>query len=131
MQKYTTTGGKFDFFKELQDFDLTHKDDILTCCISGLPIDEENGVTLECGHTFNYKSIYNDVVNTKKHSALEITKLNIDEIRCPYCRNVQKNLLPYKKNIILKKTNGVNHIDIKNIKGMSSVQPTMKLCISN
>ena len=124
MQKYTTTGGNFDFFKELQDFDITQKDDITTCCISGMPIDEETGVTLECGHTFNYTSIYNDVVHSKKNNTLEISKLAIDEVRCPYCRNVQKNLLPYKKNIIRKKTNGVNHIDVRK---MFNIEPTIKV----
>ena len=119
MQKYTTSGGSFDFFKELQDFDITQKDDITTCLISGIPFDEETGVILECGHTFNYKSIYNDVVNSKRINQLETTKLDIDEVRCPYCRNVQKNLLPYKKNVILKKTNGVNHIDVKKMIGIN------------
>ena len=58
---------------------------------------EENFVTLECSHKFNYKDIYNEVHKQKTqpwHS--EINKVKTTQLKCPYCRNIQTGLLPYR-----------------------------------
>ena len=76
-----------------------------TCLISNLPL-ECNHITLSCGHKFNYKSIYNEVKNQKKYSHLETQKLKNNQIKCPYCRNIQNGLLPHYENFA--KNNGIN-----------------------
>jgi hypothetical protein len=67
-----------------------------TCLITMCPL-IENYVTLECGHSFNYDALFKDIYNhKKKFLTLESTRLSPLEIRCPYCRNIQKKLLPIK-----------------------------------
>ena len=67
-------------------------------------------VTLPCNHKFNYEHIYNEIKNQKdKVNINEIVYLLKNEVKCPYCRNVHKFLLPfnseykYSKNIMEKK----------------------------
>ena len=63
------------------------------CLISGDPL-EARHVKLHCGHTFNYENIFNEVYRQKKvYQQYEKTVLYMREIKCPYCRNVQNELL--------------------------------------
>lgn len=63
------------------------------CLISGDPL-EPRHVKLNCGHTFNYENIFNEVYRQKKvYQQYEKTTLYMREIKCPYCRNVQDELL--------------------------------------
>ena len=63
------------------------------CLISGDPL-EPRHVKLHCGHTFNYENIFNEVYRQKKvYQQYEKTILHMREIKCPYCRNVQDELL--------------------------------------
>ena len=65
-------------------------------------------VKLECNHTFNYKPLLNEIINQKsKKNYTETTKLKYNQIKCPYCRNVQNKLLPYFNNY--PKYNGINY----------------------
>ena len=76
----------------------------------------ENYVVLECNHKFNYNAIFHDVLNhKKKFNTLERHSLKINEIRCPYCRNIQKKLLPHVEGF--PKVHGINYIDEENING--------------
>ena len=85
--------GNIDFYKELNDDCETVFLDNL-CLITNDKLDNEH-VELECGHKFNYDAIYNDVYNHKmKYNKMERYPLRSNEIRCPYCRNIQKKLLP-------------------------------------
>lgn len=73
-----------------------NKQHIETCLISGDKL-EDNFVKLECNHKFNYKDIYNEVHKQKTqpwHS--EINKVKTTQLKCPYCRNIQTGLLPYR-----------------------------------
>jgi hypothetical protein len=67
------------------------------CLISGENINDTS-ITLDCNHKFNYYYIYKDIVaqknNFKKNKYAKAIKIN--QIRCPYCRNVQNTILPYK-----------------------------------
>ncbi len=66
------------------------------CLISNDKL-EDNHITLECNHKFNYKHIYNEVHKQKTqpwHS--EINKVKNFQIKCPYCRNIQSGILPYR-----------------------------------
>ena len=68
------------------------------CLISNSPLEEQH-VKLCCGHKFNYASIFNEIVNQKKkYNHLETQRLSTNEIKCPYCRTVQKGLLPSRLN---------------------------------
>ena len=95
-------------FNELVD-DLLKNNDIVEddiCLISNLPL-KDNSVTLECGHKFNYNCIYSEVKKQKlSFNHLETQNLAFYQIKCPYCRNVQNKLLPYKN--FVPKTKNVN-----------------------
>lgn len=89
------------YFAEQLDIDTSDDEENQTfgintnkCLITLLPL-ENNYVTLECGHKFNYNAIFNDVYNHKKNfQHLESIRLKDNQIRCPYCRNIQQKLLP-------------------------------------
>ena len=66
-------------------------------------------VKLECGHKFNYDELLNEIINQRKKNNLEVQKLKVTQIKCPYCRNIQNNLIPYNENY--KKVKYVNWIE--------------------
>jgi len=85
------------------------------CLITQKPL-TENYVELECKHKFNYNAIFHDVLNhKKKFNTLERRTLKLTELRCPYCRNIQRTLLPHVEGF--PKVHGINHIDEENING--------------
>jgi hypothetical protein len=110
MKKYSIEGN-IDFYSELYkslDQDESVQDE---CLISNTPL-TENYVTLECNHKFNYVPLFKDLVNRKsKLAAMDVQNLKVNEIRCPYCRNKESNLLPYYENMGVDKVHGVNYID--------------------
>jgi hypothetical protein len=53
------------------------------------------------------------------------THLKSNEIRCPYCREKQNELLPYYEELKLPKIHGVNHLIIQKL---SSTQDYIKKC---
>ena len=66
---------------------------------------DENHIILDCNHKFNLLSLYNEVVKQKTVvNTFEITHLKINEIKCPYCREITNKLLPYQD------ISGINHI---------------------
>jgi hypothetical protein len=96
-----------DFYKELNmssDNNLNN-----TCLITNEPLGK-NKITLPCNHSFNYLPLYKEVCKQKnRHNSLEITKLKIYQIKCPYCRLIIDNLLPYIPNVQgVSKTKNVN-----------------------
>jgi hypothetical protein len=85
------------------------------CLISNLPL-LENYITLDCNHKFNYLPLYKDVLtHKKKFNMLELNSstLKYNQIRCPYCRNIQNKLLPFLNLDGVEEIHGVNYIDIK------------------
>jgi len=117
MAKYIIEGG-IDFYSELyksldEDNDQAQEQEQENqlCLITYSPL-IKNFVTLDCNHKFNYIPLYNDILNhKKKYNAMESRALKSVEIRCPYCRHVQNNLLPYYKDEHVKKVHGVNFFD--------------------
>ena len=118
-----------DFYKEL--YSSLYEEDIKTnndvdnngdlCLISNLPL-KDCFVKLNCGHKFNYEPLYKDIFNHKKRfNNLEQSKnkLGLQQIRCPYCRNIQNELLPFYEDLGLPKENGVNYYDPNNVNGIS------------
>jgi hypothetical protein len=97
-----------DFYKQLDEnsVDSFQEDNTKLCLITQQPL-EESHVVLNCGHCFNYDAIFKDVYNhKKKHYTLDSMRLRDYQIRCPYCRNVQNQLLPYYKGY--RRVHGVN-----------------------
>lgn len=118
MNKYNIEGG-IDFFNELyKSLDINENeektdDDNNLCLITNKPL-TDFFVKMVCGHKFNYIPLYNDIKNHKyKFNNMEgnSSRLSIDEIRCPYCRVKQQNVLPYHEELGLEKINGVNIIN--------------------
>jgi hypothetical protein len=104
--------GDVNFFDELKKLD-DNKDLNNSCLISGETL-TDYFVIMDCGHKFNYIPLFKDICNhKKKYNSMESTeqKLNLNEIRCPYCRNKQKGILPYYSELGIEKINGVNFIN--------------------
>lgn len=103
MPIYQTEDGDIDFLSELEKIDITQSNN--TCLISG---DEllDTHITLNCGHSFNYLPIYNEIIQNKiKNNKLH---LDVDQIQCPYCRQIQDELIPYNSLVKCSKKIGVN-----------------------
>jgi len=75
------------------------------CLISNEEL-EEKCIKLTCSHKFNYNAIFQEIKNQKKHSNLEVQKIKQNQIKCPYCRNVQNGLLPSREGY--GNINGIN-----------------------
>ena len=78
----------------------TNNDNIVddnNLCLITKEILHPNHIALSCGHKFNYFPLYKEVVNQKNKSnnGYEITKLDVHQIKCPYCRTITNKLLPY------------------------------------
>lgn len=112
-----------DFFAELQKSLLEDELDgepVLTCQITGLPL-TENHFKMNCGHMFNYDSLYTEICKQKfEFKTYTMDSLSTTDIRlfraqgfdyfikCPYCRRIQTVLLPYYENLPFPKKYGVN-----------------------
>jgi len=111
MPKYVIEGG-ISFYDELYkslDEPQTQDESVELCLITNSPL-KENFVTLGCNHKFNYDAIYNDIYcHKKKYNSMERCALKQKEIRCPYCRTIHKDLLPYVNGY--QKVHGVNFYD--------------------
>ena len=100
---YVIEGG-LNFMEELNKQISNKEEKKEVCLISGNELDEKH-ITLNCGHSFNYKFLYNEV-KYQKNTNLDPKKLSIKEIRCPYCRKAHPKLLPQIKGFA--KVSGVN-----------------------
>jgi hypothetical protein len=116
-----------DFFDELQksllDDDLDEGESVLTCQITGLPL-IENHFKMNCGHIFNYSSLYTEICKQKfDFKTYNVESLLVADLRmlrstgldyfikCPYCRRIQTVLLPFYENLAFPKKYGVNTTD--------------------
>jgi hypothetical protein len=81
-------------------------------------------VTLECKHTFNYDALYTEICKQKydfqSYTTDVLSKTDIQKIRdkkldyyikCPYCRHIQFDLLPFHDDLPFQKKYGVNTAD--------------------
>jgi hypothetical protein len=116
MTKYNIEGG-LDFYSELYggldipESDGQHEN---ICLITNKPLIDLH-VKMNCGHTFNYEPLYKDLVNHKmKFNNMEGSTgmLGKNEIRCPYCRAKQKEILPYYPQLGLIRVEGINTASI-------------------
>ena len=115
MTKYIVESN-IDFYSELSKNDLEGDDDSdNNCLITNAPLVDRH-VKLKCGHAFNYVPLFNDIRNHKtKFNTMESSAgtLKLNEIRCPYCRNIQVGVLPYYEDLGVHLVNGVNMYDPK------------------
>lgn len=123
MAKYQLEGN-INFYEELfKSLDNDSDDEDSLCLISGLPL-TNNMVCLECKHKFNYEPLYKEICKQKlvyktytidtltKQLALKFKESCLDYfIKCPYCRNIQFNILPYYEDLGYEKIYGVNSLD--------------------
>jgi hypothetical protein len=117
MSKYNIEDG-INFFEELyksldntEDYIEENNNNNSTFCLISNEILTTNFVELTCGHKFNYVPLYNDIRNHKnKFNQMEGSNglLKGNEIRCPYCRKKQADVLPYYEEYGLPKLAGVN-----------------------
>jgi hypothetical protein len=101
-----------ELYKQMDEPDNNEIDDstVQTVCLITNSQLEEDYVALSCKHKFNYDAIYNDIVNhKKKYNSMEKHMIKSNELRCPYCRSVQTQLLPTKEGY--KNIHGVNFFD--------------------
>jgi hypothetical protein len=80
-----------------------------TKCLISNELLTTNYITLECNHKFNYMELYNEVLEQKTKKLLDNSKLKLNEVKCPYCRAITKNILPYLKYYDTKIIKGVNY----------------------
>lgn len=119
--------GGLNFYDELyKSLDESEGEDETNICqITSLPL-VNNAITLQCNHRFNYDALYKEIYTQKFHfktydyhnllskkERMKIKKSQCDYfIRCPYCRNIQFEVLPYYEELGLEKIYGINSIDI-------------------
>jgi hypothetical protein len=96
-----------DFYSELNklDSDISSSDN--TCLITG-KILERNSITLECNHSFNYISLFKELCRQKTFNINDPFPMRINEIKCPYCRRITQNILPFIPSIVNQLVKGVN-----------------------
>jgi len=66
------------------------------CLISGIVLDDTNMIKLLCNHAFDYSCLLKEVY-IRKHKVMCDVKIPRNCIQCPYCRNIQKGILPYRE----------------------------------
>lgn len=110
-----------NFFAQLKNM-MSHSEEEETgenenednCCLLTKEPLQYIHIVLSCGHKFNYVPIYREVI-AQKTIGISSTgyytsnSLKRNEIKCPYCRNVQDKLLPYLEFNGVKKTVNVNY----------------------
>lgn len=112
-----------ELYKSLDDDDTDIADNAKVCKITELPL-KDNYVTLKCNHVFNYDAIYTEICKQKfdfktyTNESLLPNDFKLWKqsgcdyyIRCPYCRNIQTELLPYYEDTPFIKRYGVNTTD--------------------
>jgi len=87
-----------DFYRQLyESLCDTSNDNVDTrqCLITKQKLDEDNCVTLLCGHVFHYDALLKEVYN-RKYKIKNDSRIPKYKIQCPYCREIQIGILPYK-----------------------------------
>ena len=70
---------------------------------------QHNYIVLDCGHKFNYESIYCEMIYQQTKKILDNKTIKLNQIKCPYCRCITNNNLPYFKYYNLKKITSLNN----------------------
>lgn len=68
------------------------------CLITNEVIESgDHPIVLRCGHKFKYEAILNSVNHSKYFTKKNKVLLKNNQLQCPYCRNIQDELLPHYK----------------------------------
>lgn len=95
-----------DFWSELEKEDNAQCDE--GCLLTGEPLGL-NHITLKCGHSFNYTPLFNELRREKtRYNPKEVQRVLTNQVKCPYCRQVQTGLLPYVPTFTTERLKGVN-----------------------
>jgi len=94
-------------------------EDTNKCLITRMPLLADS-VQLDCGHSFNYLPLFNDLVQQVKPSINGWSR--VGRIGCPFCRRFQQTILPF--NPAYKLVVGVNLYPLK----LCSSPPSVMLC---
>lgn len=120
------------FFEELEKEEPSTSENI--CYISNLPLEEDH-ITLKCGHKFNSFYIFNEFFNKRFERFMYIhSKLLTIKLKCPYCRNLQDEVIPYREKKGISKIYGINDSDCENYKlnwKCQYIKKTSQICHSN
>ena len=117
MAKYNIEGG-ISFYDALYSSLEQDDDNANVCLITNEQLGDRH-FEMNCGHKFNYAPLYKDLVNhRKKFNSMEsgMNVLSKSEIRCPYCREKHKGVLPYYEDMGFDLMEGVNAVYIKPVK---------------
>ena len=97
-----------DFYKEI--YQKSESINQNNKCLINNEILSDTSLKLPCGHKFNYYPLYREIYEQKYNSnCLELYKLKTWQMKCPYCRKIFDNILPYNPAIPdIKKIRGVN-----------------------
>jgi hypothetical protein len=103
-----------DEHEDCDNNDNTKNEDEDNCCLLTKERLQNIHIVLECGHKFNYIPLYREVIAQKTiglsfNGYYTSHSLKRNQIKCPYCRNVQDKLLPYLEFDGVKKTFNVNY----------------------
>ncbi len=77
------------------------------CYISDEPLNDTR-VTLNCNHSFNYYALYQEIIKQKHSVRNKLNHLQNHCLECPYCRQIQTTLIPYRKIKGVRRIRGVN-----------------------
>jgi hypothetical protein len=112
----------FDAYKDMLQETFLETDEPV-CQITGLLL-TKGFVTLECKHVFNYMTLLKEICKQKyefktyktwilnSQNNLKVLQSKLDYfIKCPYCRNVQFEVLPYYPELGIEKIYGVNSLE--------------------
>ena len=116
MTNYILEGGK-NFNDQLMAMiccESDDDDDTELCPIDGQPLASDS-ISLACGHKFNYSALIEEVKRQKRHSTLETQSQGRFEVKCPYCRTIQKGVIPHRPSY--PKISGVNWPPSRTYKG--------------
>lgn len=70
---------------------------------------KEKYYTMSCGHKFNYIPLIKEFINQKFNTShYEVTSLSKFDLKCPYCRNIQRGTIPYYSSLYSDKIIGIN-----------------------
>ena len=88
-----------DFFAAIQENTKCEIDNTKNqvCLLTGEPL-EYNHIQLTCNHAFNYEPLFKEILHQKTLASSRRSDnitLQINQIKCPYCRTVNNKLLPY------------------------------------
>lgn len=90
------------------DSNTKKENDIETCLVSQQLLTKSH-IKLPCGHKFNYMPLYHELYKQKQKNHFETCVLKVNQLKCPYCRTVFDNILPYIQSECIEKINGVNY----------------------